>query len=325
MSEPSWDTIVTEAWWRRQAWPGFREGSAHRVVDGAADGAPPGIAIDRYADEWVVWIRERADDASLPRLVPVLRDVCGAQAVVVKRLGAKFRDSRSELAAGAPRDEVIVTDAGARLSAQTHPDVQTGVFLDLRPARRWVREHADGARVLNLFAYTGAFSVHAARGGADRVTTVDASRRALRRGRRSFELNDLDPDRHRWFCDDAPAVLRRADPGAYDLVVVDPPAFGRAGRKQFVLRRELARLARSAVEATAPGGHVLLACHDPDLDLEAGVTEALAGAAGGIEIVWRFAPDPDFPGLVRVRRDEVSVALSALAVKVGSAERTKPR
>src|SRR2546429_52057 len=93
------------------------------------------------------------------------------------------------------------TRAAMRFASSTAQ--ATGLFLDQRDTRLHVRACSKGVEVLNLFAYTCAFSVHAALGGARRVTSVDSSRAALSRGRENMSASGLDPDAHRWFDDDA--------------------------------------------------------------------------------------------------------------------------
>lgn len=315
----SWASIVSEAWSRRQAWAAVRSCTAFRLVDGDADAAPRGVAIDVYGPHYVIWLREPADDAllhGLPQRLRRLRAGGPRAAIVRKRLARRIDDSDSDVLDGEPPDELTILDEGVQLAARLHGGVQTGVFLDLRPARRWVRAQADGAELLNLFAYTGAITTHAVAGGAARVTSVDASRHALRWARRNLERNDFDPDAHRWFADDAPAVLRRARAESYDAIVLDPPAFGRAKGRRFVLRAALPGLLDDALRAVRSSGWILAATHDPDLDLRAQLQAAAARSGRGAEIEWTLTPDPDFPGLRTVRRDEVNVALRAFALRV---------
>lgn len=321
MSRFAWHYIVTEAWQRRQAWPALRDTTALRVVDGAVDAGPAGVAIDRYGDDFVVWMREGTDDAMLPAIAEALASSTPGAAVVAKRLARRTEDSRSKRVAGKVAPEHTILDDGVKLVARLEAGLQTGVFLDLRSGRRWVRKQARGAEVLNLFAYTGSLTAHALVGGAARVTTVDASRAALTWARNNAALNGIDPDQHRWFADDAFSVLRRAKVGAYDAVILDPPAYGRAGSKRFVLRRDLSSLLQQAFRVVRPGGWVFVSTHDPEIDLERAVGVGLTQAGRGGAVVWRFAPDPDFPGLGAVRRDEVSVALAAVAVRVDEGRR----
>lgn len=102
--------------------------------------------------------------------------------------------------------------------------LDTGLFLDHRPLRKQVQEMAEGKRVLNLFSYTGSFSVYAASGGAKKVTTVDLSNTYIQWAKENFEKNDLQIRQHRFEVMDVMKFLKE-DKDKYDLVVVDPPSF----------------------------------------------------------------------------------------------------
>ncbi len=105
--------------------------------------------------------------------------------------------------------------------------IDTGLFLDHRPLRKRMREEAKGKSVLNLFAYTGSFSVYAAAGGAKSTTTVDLSKNYLNWAQKNFQANQLPLDSHRFIASDTIEFLRRsvADQVQYDLVIVDPPTY----------------------------------------------------------------------------------------------------
>ncbi|MEL6185902.1 MAG: class I SAM-dependent methyltransferase, partial [Myxococcota bacterium] len=175
--------------------------------------------------------------------------------------------------------------------------VQTGLFLDHRETRWRARDFSAGHEVLNLFAYTCAFSVHAALAGAERVTSVDVSQRSLSWGRRNMALSGLDPNRHRWFADDVLAHLRRPR-GTYGLVILDPPVFGH-GRRPFSLERDLVRLLRGAFSQLAPGGVLIFSTHHTGLTdpvLEAACREAALGCQRTLDLIERRGlPEWDHP------------------------------
>ena len=153
----------------------------------------------------------------------------------------------------------VVQEQGLRFEVNLSDYLDTGLFLDHRVARAEVRESSEGCDVLNLFAYTGAFSVYAAVGGAWSVTTVDLSPNWLDVARRNFALNDLDtgpPHRFvradvlRWL--DDPATRARS----YDLVVLDPPTFSNSKRMDdvFDVQRDHVPMIRAVAERMRPGG-----------------------------------------------------------------------
>jgi 23S rRNA (cytosine1962-C5)-methyltransferase len=180
-------------------------------------------------------------------------------------------DSASSSSPAAPRDprvlygedppELIgVREHGMRFLVDVRRGQKTGLFLDQRDNRALVRQVARGRSVLNLFAYTGGFSLAAALGGAAHVTTVDIARPAVDAARVNFQANDLDPAAHAFAAADAFDHLEAcaAAQQTFDLVIVDPPSF--APRKQAVPAAEAAyaRLNAAAIRQVRPGG--LVAC-----------------------------------------------------------------
>ncbi|MCE7939865.1 hypothetical protein DCC79_16535, partial [bacterium] len=176
---------------------------------------------------------------------------------------------------------------------------KTGFYLDQRENRRRVRDLAAGRRVLNVFAYTGGFSVAAAAGGARAVTTVDIAAPVLDAARRNFALNGLDPDapHHRWHTGDAFAFLADCR-DRYDLVVVDPPSMAPS---RASLDRALAayrQLNTLALACAAPGALVLTcscSSHVTAEHLRDGVADAAAAARRNVRILERRGAGPDHP------------------------------
>src|SRR5439155_26580314 len=126
-----------------------------------------------------------------------------------------------------------VAEGGHRFLVNLSDYLDTGLFLDHRQTRAMVEAAAEGKQFLNLFGYTGAFTVYAAAGGAMTTTTVDLSQTYLDWARRNLQLNGLAGEQHRFVRDDAVAFLRhrarRREP-PFDLAVVDPPTFSNSKR-----------------------------------------------------------------------------------------------
>lgn len=151
--------------------------------------------------------------------------------------------------------ETIVEEYGHRFIVNLSDYLDTGLFLDHRLTRRLVGELARGARFLNLFAYTGAFTVHAARGGATETTTVDLSNTYLAWARRNFTLNGLGQE-HRLVRSDVFRFLDEAPARRWDIIVLDPPTVStsKAMDFKFDVQTGQGRLLRAALAALAPGG-----------------------------------------------------------------------
>ena len=174
----------------------------------------------------------------------------------------------TRLMAGSLPEPHVVTEAGTPgtrylvhlLRGQNH-----GFFLDMAEGRRWVREQVQpGAKVLNLFAYTCAFSVVALQAGAAEVVNVDMSDGALAIGRRNHELNGVKADAKFLAHDIFNSWGKLTRGGPYDLVICDPPSFQKGS---FVATKDYARLIRRLPDLLAPGGHALLCLNTPKLDV----------------------------------------------------------
>ena len=177
--------------------------------------------------------------------------------------------------------------------------LSTGIFLDMREVRRRVRDVASGRRVLNLFAYTGPFSVVAAAGGAAEVVTVDVAAPALSTCEASFTANALTGS-HRLVKTDCFVFLDKAVQRGerYDLVICDPPTFATTKRTRWTSGKQWIELAAQCFAIAAPGAIVLLCTNDARLDAEVFRRHVRAGAtqAGVALAALRALPSPwDFP------------------------------
>ena len=142
--------------------------------------------------------------------------------------------------------------------------LDTGLFLDHRPTRLLVRERSAGKRVLNLFAYTGSFSVYAAAAGAEHVTTVDLSNTYLDWARENFKANGLDPGEHAFVAEDVLAWLEKAQASSYDLVVCDPPTFSNSKKMDatFDVQRDHPALLNQCLQLLKPDGQLLFSTNN---------------------------------------------------------------
>jgi len=162
----------------------------------------------------------------------------------------------------APDGAGVVLENGLRFHVRLGEGLATGLYLDQRDNRRWLLDQARGLRVLNTFAYTCAFSVAAAAGGAVRTVSLDAAGPALETGRANFDLNGLlDPERHDFLRGDVfhwlPRMAARGD--RFDLVILDPPSYSRVKQQRFSAAQDYAALVATALRLLAPDGR-LLAC-----------------------------------------------------------------
>ncbi|MDR3088499.1 MAG: bifunctional 23S rRNA (guanine(2069)-N(7))-methyltransferase RlmK/23S rRNA (guanine(2445)-N(2))-methyltransferase RlmL [Desulfobulbaceae bacterium] len=155
--------------------------------------------------------------------------------------------------------------------------LDTGLFLDHRPLRLRIAREAKGKRFLNLFAYSGAATVHAAFGGAAATTSVDLSAQYLAWARMNLAINGLAPTRHRFIVADCRAWLRDDD-GLYDLIFLDPPTFANSKKKGllFEVQRHHAELLELAMRRLAPGGLLLFSVNFREFVLDADLPQRFA-------------------------------------------------
>lgn len=135
--------------------------------------------------------------------------------------------------------------------------LDTGLFLDHRTTRKMVMDEAKNKKVLNLFAYTGSFSLYAAAGGAEEVITVDLSNTYIDWARKNFEANFLiDPKKYKFEVADVKQYLHTLTPNTFDLVVMDPPTFSNSKKmKDFLdIQQDHAELLNQTLKAMKPGG-----------------------------------------------------------------------
>ena len=152
--------------------------------------------------------------------------------------------------------EVVVHEGGLQFWVNLSDYLDTGLFLDHRITRAWVRERAAGKKVLNLFAYTGSFTAYAAAGGAEATTTIDLSNTYLEWAQRNLALNQLDGPQHRFIRDDVKAWLQQPPSERFDLVVLDPPTFSNSKRMKDILdvQRDHVELIEGVLQRMNPGG-----------------------------------------------------------------------
>ncbi|WP_434952255.1 class I SAM-dependent methyltransferase [Shewanella sp. HL-SH4] len=168
----------------------------------------------------------------------------------------------TELVSGSVPDNHVVTEQGALFNVHIMRGQNHGLFLDMANGRRWVRQHAQGKKVLNLFAYTCGFSVTALLGGADEVVNMDMSKGALSIGKQNHVLNDL-PQGARYLGHDIfKSWGKLTKLGPYDLIVADPPSNQKGS---FVATKDYERLLKRLPSLLADNGEVLLCLNAPEL------------------------------------------------------------
>lgn len=275
-----------------------------RLVNGEGDGLP-GLTVDRYGDHLLVQYYTRAWEPHLAAVVQALQEACQPRGIYGKfrpqQTRAAGADIKGQLLAGTRAPEpLVVVENGLRYRVDLAGDLHTGLFLDQRDNRSAFRRLSAGQRVLNLFAYTGAFSVAAAAGGAARVTTVDASSRYLDGARENFRLNGLDPASHDFIAGDCFAELEKLarNGRSFDLILMDPPSFSTVRDSRFTTSGGTAELVQRALGLLPPGGVLITSSNHQKIDLADYLKELRRGAlAAGRElrVIATAGQGGDFP------------------------------
>ncbi len=153
----------------------------------------------------------------------------------------------------------FIHENGLRYEVRADTGLSSGLFLDQRANRLWVRENSENRSVLNLFSYTSGFSVAAAKGGATKTVSVDLSKNFLEWSKRNFALNEIPIETHEFRAMDTREYLKWAKKKAlsFDLVICDPPSFSRSDKGVFRIEKDLGALLSSVADVTKPGGAVL--------------------------------------------------------------------
>ncbi|HTM64814.1 MAG TPA: class I SAM-dependent methyltransferase [Flavipsychrobacter sp.] len=169
------------------------------------------------------------------------------------------------------KTERIVPEGGLKFIINLTDYLDTGLFLDHRITRNMVREQSEGKRVLNLFCYTGSFSVYAAHGGARSVTSVDLSKTYINWAKRNMQYNKLyKDDKHEFVHADVMEVINDLPANTFDLVVCDPPTFSNSKRMEetFDVQRDHVMLLKKLLKALTVDGKIFFSNNYRDFQID---------------------------------------------------------
>lgn len=288
-----WEIMLSRALEvRRAAGLACREGEnlmtdCYRLVHGEGDNLP-GLIIDYYDGVCVLQAHSAGMFRAKRQISDALQKVYGPslKAVYDKSSGTAPFKAGLELVDGYiyrredfTESSVIVRENGHRFAVDWENGQKTGFFLDQRENRALVEKYSSGRNVLNLFCYTGGFSIYALAGGAVHVDSVDSSRKAVELVQRNVELNGFDASSHTSYCCDAIDYLKDSPEGKYGLIIVDPPAFAKHRGALRNALRAYQRLNAAAIAKVAPKGLVFTYSCSQVVDKEAFALAVFSAAA----------------------------------------------
>lgn len=280
--------------------------TCYRLVHGEGDNLP-GLIVDYYDGVCVLQAHSVGMFRSKKQISDALREIYGdrLKAVYDKSSGtAPFKagldlvDGYVYRADGFSDENYSVLEHGHRFLVDWTSGQKTGFFLDQRENRALVKKYAEGRNVLNLFCYTGGFSVYALAGGAAHVDSVDSSKKAVSLLEKNISLGGFAPSLHGAVCDDAIEYLKCVPEDRYDMMIVDPPAFAKHRDALKTALRAYQKLNALAISRVAAGGIVFTFSCSQVVDKEAfalAVFSAAASTGRSVRILDRLNQPSDHP------------------------------
>ncbi|HDT8170222.1 TPA: class I SAM-dependent rRNA methyltransferase [Enterococcus faecalis] len=245
--------------------------TAYRLFNGEGDGIG-GLIIDRYADYAVFsWYNETLYQKKAELLTAfrtVYPDIIGAYEKI--RFSTKNLPESQFLYGEQAPEPLLVTENGVQFATYLNEGLMTGIFLDQKEVRgRLVDGFAVGKTVLNMFSYTGAFSVAAAMGGAVATTSVDLAKRSLPKTTEQFEVNHLNIAAQKIIVMDVFDYFKYASRKglSYDMIILDPPNFARNKKKVFSVAKNYGELVKDSIDILTDKGTLIASTNAANLSL----------------------------------------------------------
>jgi 23S rRNA (cytosine1962-C5)-methyltransferase len=265
-------TLFTAAKQKRQSYENDELVTAFRLFNGEGDGFG-GLTIDRYGDyavfSWYNQTLYEKKELLVTAFRRVFPEIIGAYEKI-RFSTESLPESQKLFGADAP-EPLIVLENGVRYATYLNDGLMTGIFLDQKEVRqRLVEGAAAGKSLLNMFSYTGAFSVAAAMGGASTTTSVDLAKRSLPKTTEQFAVNDLNSADQNIVVMDVFEYFKYAARKKlqYDVIVLDPPSFARNKKKVFSVAKNYGDLVLSAVDLLAEKGLLIASTNAANITLE---------------------------------------------------------
>lgn len=282
--------------------------TAYRLVNGEGDGLP-GFTVDRYGDYLMLQLYTPAWRPFLPLLTGELQKILKPAGIYEKTRPRSTRDLEAtgdskkcgRLLVGTPApDRLPVMENGLTFLVTLEQGLNTGLFLDQRDNRRDLMGRTAGKRLLNLFSYTGAFSVAAAASGAAQVTSVDASAGYTDWAKENFRANRLNPDAYEFLCGDCFPLLAdlARQRRRYDIILMDPPSFSTTAKSRFTTRGGTSDIVSAALPLLSAGGLLIASSNHQKTDSADYLKELRRGAlkAGtDLRVISLKGQPEDFP------------------------------
>jgi 23S rRNA (cytosine1962-C5)-methyltransferase len=299
-----WKTKINEAWRVRKSL-GLTDNpltNAYRLVHNEGDNMP-GLIVDVYGEMAVLQahtsgmhdIRQLLSDAIISASGGKITSVYDKSAESIRKMtGQKVEDG---FLAG-NTSECLVLENGHRFQINAVTGQKTGFFLDQRENRELIARYAKDRNVLNMFGYTGGFSVYAAKAGAKLVHTVDSSAPAIAIAQENMKLNGFNALKYECFIADVRKYMETMEHGQYDLIVLDPPAYAKNVASRIQALKGYRTINAMALAKIKSGGILFTFSCSQVVDRQmftSAVTAAAVDAGRQVRIIQHLSQPPDHP------------------------------
>lgn len=247
--------------------------TAFRVFNGEGDGIG-GLIIDYYAGFYVIHWYSQGIYSFREDLLASMKEKIDYRGIYEKKRfdqKGKYIEDDDFVAGERGEFPIIVKENGVNFAVDLNDGAMTGIFLDQRDVRKAIRErYSKDAEMLNMFSYTGAFSVCSALGGAKKTTSVDVANRSRAKTIEQFEANDLNASEHEIVVEDVFQYFKYAarKERTFDLVVVDPPSFAKTKKRTFSVAKDYIKLLKETIDLTKNNGVIVASTNSSNVDLK---------------------------------------------------------
>ena len=295
-SENFWNEKLQSAWKLRLKLLDLEVTNAFRVIHGEGDGIP-GLIIDYYDKNWVIQAHSTGIFLQMEQIAEAIKsnfpDYC--ETIYCKSSGTLPNTGTDYFLFG-NKAEAVAKENNILFSVNWVEGQKTGFFLDQRENRKLLGEFSKGKKVLNTFCYTGGFSIYAMSAGAELVTSVDISQKAVDLAASNMELN-FPKANHKAVADDVFNFMKE-NHQIYDVIVLDPPAFAKSIKSKHTAMQAYKRLNIAGLKALAPNGILFtFSCSQVIDDVLFYNTVAAAAIETGrnIRVLHKLEQGPDHP------------------------------
>ncbi|MBI4127801.1 MAG: class I SAM-dependent rRNA methyltransferase [Parcubacteria group bacterium] len=295
---------IDDAIHARDAYFDSRDTNAYRLVHGESDFVP-GLIVDRYDTYLVIQIHTLGIERMRDEIIEVLVDLLHPAGIYERsdvgvRKHEGLTDAPATLRYGMVPDEITIRENGATFLVNVREGQKTGFFLDQRENRKAIAQYAKDALVLNLFAYTGGFSVMAALAGATSTLSIDIAEETLAMAKKNFKANNLDLTHHEFRAEDAFEALRQfvRAKRSFDMIILDPPAFAKsrsAVAKALSAYTQINRMALSLLRTHGILVSTSCSAHITPDDFLGILMQASVKAGRRIQVIRTNYQPPDHP------------------------------